>query len=59
MWNTNLDDDSIDKALNEITPGSKYKGLYQAASARAEADYINGMLLTRATTTVFSNGNEV
>jgi len=59
MWNTSLDDKSLDKALAAIKPGIDTEPLYFAAQARSEADYIAGMTLTRAATVCFSNGDEV
>lgn len=59
MWNSNLDDESIDKALAGIKPGADTEPLYYAAQARSEADYIAGMTLTRAATICFGNGDEM
>ncbi len=59
MWNTNLDDESIDSALKKIQPGKNTDDLYLAAQARAEVDYISGMTLTRAATKCFGNGSEI
>lgn len=50
MWNTNLDDESIDMALSKIKDAASYDSLHEAAKARAESDYISGLSLTRAAT---------
>jgi DNA topoisomerase-3 len=59
MWNTNLDDESIDKALANLKPGDKTVSLHYAAQARSEADYIAGMTLSRAATKCLGNGDEL
>jgi len=59
MWNTSLDEESIDNALADIRPGKDTENLYIAGAARAKADYINGMTMTRAATKAFGNGSDI
>ncbi len=48
LWLTALDDNSIQKALNNLKQGSETKPLYAAGLARARADWLVGMSATRA-----------
>jgi len=50
LWLSALDEASIRKALNALRPGEATKPLYQAGLARARADWLVGMNLTRAYT---------
>ena len=48
LWLTALDDNSIQKALNNIKQGAETQPLYEAGLARARADWMVGMSATRA-----------
>ena len=48
LWLTALDDNSIQKALNNLKQGSETKPLYAAGLARARADWLVGMSAKRA-----------
>ncbi len=48
LWLTALDDNSIQKALNNLKKGSETESLYAAGLARARADWMVGMSATRA-----------
>ncbi|SFV89699.1 DNA topoisomerase III [hydrothermal vent metagenome] len=48
LWLTALDDNSIQKALNNLKQGSETEPLYYAGLARARADWMVGMSATRA-----------
>jgi DNA topoisomerase-3 len=48
LWLTALDDNSIQKALNNLKQGCETKPLYAAGLARARADWLVGMSATRA-----------
>jgi DNA topoisomerase-3 len=50
LWLSALDDASIRKALGQMMPGAQTEPLYQAGLARARADWLVGMNLTRAYT---------
>ncbi|HEB93146.1 MAG TPA: DNA topoisomerase III [Gammaproteobacteria bacterium] len=50
LWLSALDDASIRKALKALRPGDATEPLYQAGLARARADWLVGMNLTRAYT---------
>jgi DNA topoisomerase III len=47
LWLSALNDASIRKALSELRPGSETLPLYHAALARARADWLVGMNLSR------------
>ncbi len=48
LWLTALDDNSIQKALNNLKQGPETEPLYAAGLARARADWMVGMSATRA-----------
>jgi len=50
LWLSALDEASIRKALSNLLPGEKTRPLYLAGLARARADWLVGMNLTRAYT---------
>lgn len=50
LWLSALDEASIRKALGNLLPGEKTRPLYLAGLARARADWMVGMNLTRAYT---------
>jgi DNA topoisomerase-3 len=50
LWLSAMDDASVRKALSALKDNSNYHGLYQSALARARADWIVGMNMTRAYT---------
>src|SRR5699024_621655 len=52
LWLSALDDASIRKALGNVLPGAQTLPLYHAGLGRARADWLVGMNLTRAYTTV-------
>lgn len=53
LWLSALDDASVKKALKNLLPGDKTLPLYYAGLARARADWLVGMNLTIAYTSVF------
>ena len=53
LWLSALDDASIQKALHAILPGSETEPLYFAAQARACSDYLIGMNLTMAASSLY------
>lgn len=56
---TALDTKSIRKALNDIRPGDQTINMYKAATARAEADWLIGMNLSRLYTLSLNIRKEV
>ncbi len=50
LWVSSLTDESIRAGFRNLRPGSDYDHLAQAARARAQADWLVGMNLTRAYT---------
>lgn len=50
LWLSAMDDASVRKALSTLKDNGSYRGLYQSALARARADWIVGMNMTRAYT---------
>jgi DNA topoisomerase-3 len=50
LWLAALDDDSIKKAIGSMKDGKQYHSLKLAAEARARADWLVGLNLTRAWT---------
>lgn len=57
LWLSALDDVSIKKALGNIHPGSFSENLYKAGLGRQRADWLVGMNLTMAATSLFGNKN--
>lgn len=53
LWLSALDDDSIIKALKNIKPGSATENLYYAGLGRQRADWLTGMNMTMATSSLF------
>lgn len=47
LWLSALDESSIREALNNLLPGEKTAPLYQAGLARAQADWLTGINLSR------------
>ncbi|WP_295388850.1 type IA DNA topoisomerase [uncultured Thiodictyon sp.] len=50
LWVSSLTDDALRAAFRALKPGSAYDDLARAARARAQADWLIGMNLTRAYT---------
>lgn len=50
LWISSLTDQAIRQGFRQLQPGSAFNGLAQAARARAQADWLVGMNLTRAYT---------
>lgn len=50
LWISSVTDKAIKEGFSKLKNGSEYENLYQAAVARAEADWIVGMNATRALT---------
>lgn len=50
LWISSVTDQAIRNGFNSLKPGKAYMGLYYAAVARAEADWILGINGTRAMT---------
>lgn len=53
LWISSVTDGAIREGFKKLKPGSAYHGLYQAALARSEADWIVGINATRALTTKY------
>lgn len=50
LWISSVTDKAIKEGFSKLKNGTEYENLYQAAVARAEADWIVGMNATRALT---------
>ena len=50
LWISSLTDEAIRQGFSRLQPGAAFEGLAQAARARAQADWLVGMNLTRAYT---------
>lgn len=50
LWISSVTDKAIKEGFSQLREGKEYENLYQAAVARAEADWIVGMNATRALT---------
>ena len=50
LWISSLTDEAIRQGFGQLQPGAAFNGLAQAARARAQADWLVGMNLTRAYT---------
>jgi DNA topoisomerase-3 len=50
LWISSLTDEAISEGFRQLRPGSAFDDLGQAARARAQADWLVGMNLTRAYT---------
>ncbi len=53
LWLSALDDRSIQKALANLKPGSETESLYHSGVARARADYLIGINLTMAASSLY------
>lgn len=58
LWLSALDDKSIIKALAMIKPGSATENLYYAGLGRQRADWLTGMNMTMATSSLFGKYGE-
>lgn len=54
LWISSVTDKAIRDGFNNLKDGKKYQGLYLAAKARAEADWIVGINGTRALTVKYN-----
>lgn len=54
LWISSQTDRAIREGFAHLRPGSEYENLYQSARARAEADWLVGMNVTRALTCKFN-----
>ncbi|WP_407503313.1 type IA DNA topoisomerase [Elizabethkingia miricola] len=50
LWISSLTEKAIQEGFNKLQPGSTFDGLYQAAKARSEADWLVGINATQALT---------
>ena len=50
LWVSSLTDQALGQGFHHLQPGAAFDGLAQAARARAQADWLVGMNLTRAYT---------
>lgn len=57
LWISSLTEKAIRKGFEKLQSGSDFEGLYQAAKARSEADWLIGINATQALT--IAGGNEV
>ncbi|GGB07965.1 DNA topoisomerase III [Macrococcus hajekii] len=53
LWISSVTDKAIKDGFNKLKDGRQYQGLYDAALARSEADWIVGINATRALTTKY------
>jgi DNA topoisomerase-3 len=54
LWISSVTDQAIQKGFRELKDGRAYENLYQAAVARAEADWVVGINATRALTVKYN-----
>lgn len=54
LWISSVTDQAIQKGFRELKDGKAYEHLYQAAVARAEADWVVGINATRALTVKYN-----
>lgn len=54
LWISSVTDKAIKEGFANLKPASQYDNLYQAAVARAEADWLVGINATRALTTKYN-----
>lgn len=54
LWISSVTDKAIREGFNQLKPAKQYEHLYQAAVARAEADWLVGLNATRALTTKYN-----
>lgn len=57
LWISSLTEKALQKGFEQLQPGSAFDGLYHAAKARSEADWLVGINATQALT--IATGNEV
>jgi len=57
LWISSLTEKALQKGFEQLQPGSAFDGLYHAAKARSEADWLVGINATQALT--IAGGNEV
>ncbi|WP_336703206.1 DNA topoisomerase 3 [Chryseobacterium indologenes] len=50
LWISSLTEKAIQEGFNKLQPGDAFDGLYQAAKARSEADWLVGINATQALT---------
>jgi len=54
LWISSVTNKAIKDGFNNLKPGSAYENLYEAAVARAEADWVVGINATRALTVKYN-----
>ncbi len=54
LWISSVTDKAIKEGFQKLKPAAKYYSLYEAAQARAQADWYVGLNVTRALTTKFN-----
>lgn len=54
LWISSVTDKAIKDGFNNLKPGRAYENLYEAAVARAEADWVVGINATRALTVKYN-----
>ena len=54
LWISSVTNKAINDGFNNLKPGSAYENLYEAAVARAEADWVVGINATRALTVKYN-----
>lgn len=57
LWISSLTEKALQKGFEQLQPGSAFDGLYDAAKARSEADWLVGINATQALT--IAGGDEV
>ncbi len=57
LWLSSLTDEAIQKAFDQLKPGTYYDALYAAAKCRSESDWIVGLNATRNFTVRFGKGS--
>lgn len=55
LWISSLTDEAIKKGMNNLYPGEKFNTLYESAKARAIADWLVGLNITRALTCKYNS----
>lgn len=59
LWISSMEDEAIRKGLNSIKPGEHYEALFESAKARAIADWLVGMNLSRLYSCLYSQNYSV
>src|SRR5699024_8146496 len=54
LWISSVTDKAIKNGFKQLKPGRQYENLYEAAVARAEADWVVGINATRALTVKYN-----